>query len=228
MPEPEAEEEVEEILIPAHNRKRRGRKTLADHLPRVEVVHDIENADNVCGCGCELSRIGEEVSEQLDVIPAKVRVIRHIRPKYTCKGCEGVSANGPVVKIAPVPPQIIPRSIASLGLLAHILTSKFVDHTPFYRQETQFGRLGVELSRSSMCNWAMQAAAACQSILNLIQDEILSGISINIDETTLQVSQEPGRSPTSTSYMWIFRRGDPGNSALIYHLSPRKDVTMKI
>ena len=137
MPEP-AEEDEEKVHVPAHERKKRGRKPLPEELPRVEVVHDIDD-----------------------------QVIRHIRPKYACKNCEGVEDDGPTIKIAPVPPRIIPRSIATPGLLAHILTAKFVDHTPFYRQEKQFQRLGVEISRTSMCSWAMQAASVCQPILNL-------------------------------------------------------------
>jgi len=223
MPEPAGnDDEEEETHIPAHNRKKRGRKALPEDLPRVERIHDIDDADKVCACGCELSRIGEEVSEQLDIIPAQVQVIRHIRPKYACKNCEGVKDDGPSVKIAPVPPQIIPKSIASPGLLARILTGKFIDHTPFYRQEKQLVRLGVEISRTSMCNWAMQAASACQPLLNLLQDEVLAGSFINIDETTLQVLQEPGRSPTTKSYMWIFRRGDPDKPVLIYQYHPTR------
>ena len=217
MPEPAEEEEPEEeVHIPAHTRGKRGRKPLPENLPRVERIHDIDDADKICACGCELSRIGEEISEQLDIIPAKIQVIRHIRPKYACKNCEGVEDAGPTVKIAPVPPQIIPRSIATPGLLAHILTAKFVDHIPFYRQEKQLERLGVEISRTSMCSWAMQTASVCQPILNLFIDEVLSGFVIQADETTLQVLQEPGRNPTTKSYMWIFRRGDPEKPVLIY------------
>ena len=222
MPEPEVREEGEAIEVPAHQRRKSGRKPLPEELPRVEVMHDIAAADKVCGCGRELSRIGEEVSEQLDIIPAKIQVIRHIRPKYACRNCEGVEADGPAVKIAPVPPQIIPKSIAGPGLLAHILTAKFIDHTPFYRQEKQFARLGVEVSRTSMCSWAMQAAIACRPLLNLLQEEVLAGSYLNIDETTLQVLQEPGRDPTSKSYMWIFRRGDPGQPILIYQYHPTR------
>ncbi len=177
MPEPTdgVDEPEEETHIPAHDRKKRGRKALPDNLPRVERVHDLDDTEKICGCGCELSRIGQEVSEQLDVIPARVQVIRHIRPKYACKNCEGVEDDGPTIKIAPVPSQIIPKSIASPGLLSHVLTAKFVDHTPFYHQEKQLVRLGVKVSRTSMCKWAMQAAAACQPLLNLLQDEVLSG-----------------------------------------------------
>jgi len=222
LPEPEIREETDEIHVPAHTRKKGGRKALPEELPRIEVIHDIDESQKVCGCGSELSWIGEEVSEQLDIIPAKVQVIRHIRPKYACRSCEGVEDDGPTVKIAPVPPQIIPKSIAGPGLLAHILTAKFIDHTPFYRQEKQFIRLGVEVSRTSMCNWAMQTASACRPLLNLLQDEAVSGSYLNIDETTLQVLKEPGRDPTSKSYMWIFRRGDPDKPVLIYQYHPTR------
>ena len=161
MPEPddvEADEPEEGISVPAHTRKKRGRKPLPNDLPRIEVVHDIPDEEKTCKCGCELTRIGEEVSEQLDIIPARAQVIKNIRPKYACRNCEGVDDDGPTVKIASVPLQIIPKSIASPGLLAHVLTGKFVDSLPFYRQEKQFTRIGVDLTRSSMCNWAMKAA----------------------------------------------------------------------
>ncbi|MFP7754805.1 IS66 family transposase [Thermodesulfobacteriota bacterium B35] len=224
MPEPEGldEDEGEKIHVPGHTRKKGGRKVLSDDLPRVEVVHDIDEKDKTCNCGCELTKIGEETSEQLDVIPAKVRVLRHIRFKYACPACEGVKDEGSTVKIAPVAPQIIPKSIASPGLLAHILTGKFVDHTPFYRQEKQLLRIGAEVSRTSMCRWAMQAAEACQPLLNLLHEEVLAGTFIQADETPLQVLQEPGRSPTQKSYMWVFRRGDPDRPVLIYQYHPTR------
>ena len=189
MPEPEDSElpdaEAKDIQVPAHTRKKSGKKPLPKNLPRVEVVHDIAEEEKVCGCGSELTRIGEEVSEQLDIIPAKIRVIRNIRPQYACRQYEGVEDDGPSVKIAPVPAQILPKSMATAGLLAHILSAKFIDALPFYRQEKQFGRLGVDVKRVTMCNWAMKAAEACQPLLNLLQEEVVCGPVINIDETTL-------------------------------------------
>ncbi len=224
MPEPAGldDEPEKEIHVHGHARKKGGRQPLPEDLPRVEVVHDIDEKDKVCSCGCELKKIGEETSEQLDIKPAEIQVIRHIRPKYACPACEGVEDDGPTVKIAPVPPQIIPKSIVSPGLLAHILTGKFIDHVPFYRQEKQLVRLGVDVSRTSMCRWAMQAASACQPLLNLLEEEVLAGIFIQADETTLQVLSEPGRSPTAKSYMWIFRRGDPEKPVLIYQYHPTR------
>ena len=224
MPEPEGfeEEPEEKIHVSGHSRKKRGRKPLSDELPRKEVVHDIDEKDKICACGCELRKIGEETSEQLDIVPAKVQVIRHIRPKYACPACEGVEDGGPTIKIAPAPAQIIPKSIVSPSLLAHILTGKFVDHLPFYRQGKQLLRLGVDVSRTSMCRWAMQAAEACQPLLNLLEEELLAGMYIQADETTVQVLDEPGRSPTTKSYMWVFRRGDPDRPILIYQYHPTR------
>ena len=140
MPEPEQIEPVK-VIVETHERKKTGRKPLPPELPRVEVVIDLPEGEKVCGCGCTLSRIGEEVSEQLDIIPAKIQVIRQIRPKYACRQCEGVEDAQPV-RIAPAPARIIAKSIATPGLLAHVLTGKFVDHLPFYRQEKMFTRLG--------------------------------------------------------------------------------------
>ena len=221
LPEPEHIEPAK-VTVETHDRNKPGRKPLPQDLPRVEILHDIEEAEKVCACGCELSRMGEEVSEQLDIVPARIQVVRHIRPKYVCRQCEGVKDEGPTVRIAPVVPQIIPKSIVSPGLLAHVLTAKFVDHQPFYRQERFFTRLGVDIGRATMCNWAMKAAEACMPLLNLIQDEVLAGKLINIDETTVQVLAEPGRAATSTSYMWLFRRGDPDRPALIYQYHPTR------
>jgi len=148
LPEPE---KVDNITVPAHIRKKTGRKPLPKDLPRIDLVHDLDESEKICACGCELSRIGEDVTEKLDIIPAKIQVIRHIRLKYACKNCEGVDGEGPTVKIAPPPVQFIPKGIATPGLVAQTLVSKFEDACPFYRQEKIFARLGVDIPRSSMC-----------------------------------------------------------------------------
>jgi transposase len=182
----------EEIIIPAHTRKKRGRRPLPADLPRVDVIHDLSDKEKECGCGRIKDRIGEEVSEQLEYIPAKVQVIRNIRYKYVCKNCEGVEAGEAAVSIAPLPPMIIPKSIATPGLLAYIFTSKFADALPFYRQEKLFERIGIDISRSSMCNWIIKVAEKCEPLMELLNKEIRSGPIISIDETTVQVMKEPG------------------------------------
>lgn len=218
MPEPDPDEaKEEEVEVLSHFRKTKGRKPLPSTLPRVEIIHDIDPEEKVCPCGARLSKIGEDVSEKLDIIPAVIQVIQHIRPKYSCKSCEGIEDKKATVKIAPVPRQLIPKGIASGGLMAHILTAKFADALPFYRQEKQFTRLGATIPRSTMCNWAMKVAESCNPLKTLLHKEILSGPLINADETTVQVLKEPGSLPTSKSYMWIFRGGNPRAPSLYFH-----------
>lgn len=212
--------EDDEITIPEHKRKKPGRKSLPDNLERVEIVHDVSEEEKQCGCGCKMSRIGEETSEQLEMIPAHFWVLRHIRPKYACKKCEGLekAEDERSVKIAPPPVQLIPKSIATASLLSHILVSKFCDSLPFYRQEQQFRRLGLDLSRGTMCIWAVEVAEKCKRLVELLRQGILSGPLINIDETTFQVLCEPDRPVDSKSHMWVFRGGPgpPGKVAVVY------------
>jgi len=220
--EPVINPEFEEISVPAHKRKKSGRKPLPEELPRVEVIHDLSDVQKQCACGSIMTCIGEEVSEQLDYVPAKLQVIRHIRPKYACKTCEGVESNGPTVNIAPAPKQFIEKSIATARLLAHIFIAKFVDALPYYRQEKQFGRLGYELSRTNMVNWTIQAGIRLARLLELLRHELLSGPLINMDETTIQVLKEKDRSPHSKSYMWVLRGGASDKPGVLFHYSPSR------
>ncbi len=220
---PPAPEPSEDVIIEAHTRKKRGRKPLPANLPRVEVIHDIAEEQKHCACGQQMCRIGEEVCEKLDYIPAKIQVIRHIRPKYACKSCEGVEDQGPTVKIAPVPVQLIPKSIATERLLAHVVVSKFADGLPLYRQQKIFARHGVDdLSRSTLAGWVIQASGKCLPILELIGNEIRGGPLINIDESPFQVLKEPGRSNTTKSYMWVFCGGRPDRKAVMYRYHPTR------
>jgi len=204
------------IQIGAHSRKKRGRKPLPEDLPRIEIIHDLSDDQKQCACGAELTCFGQELSEKLDYIPARLRVERHIRYKYACKNCEGVEDDGPTVKIAPLPVQLIPKSHATAGLLAHIAVSKFADGLPLYRQQKMFDRLGIELSRATMSKWMVQAAGRCSGLIDLLREQIRSGPLIGIDESPLQVLKEAGRKNTSKSYMWVYRGGPPDRPLLLY------------
>ena len=206
----------ETIVIPAHARKKRGRKALPKDLPRIDVIHDLSEEEKQCGCGQIKSCIGEEVSEKLDYIPARLQVERHIRLKYACENCEGVEDDGPTVMIAPLPVQLIPKSNSTAGLLAHIAVSKFADAVPLYRQQKIFGRLGIELSRAVMAKWMVQAANSCAGLIDLLKAEIRGGPLIGIDESPLQVLNEAGRPNTSKSYMWVYRGGQIDRPTLLY------------
>lgn len=223
MPEPDPDVTKEEtVKVEKHTRQKKGRKPLPDNLPRVEIIHDIDEQEKTCHCGAELSRIGEEVMEKLDIIPAVIQVVRHVRPKYICKHCENIAEQGATVKVAPAPVQLIPKAIASGGLMAHILTAKFVDSLPFYRQESQFTRLGTDFPRATMCRSAMRVAEACIPLKNLLRQEVLSGPLINADETTVQVLKEPGRSAKTNSYMWVFRGGSVHAPSFYFHYHPTR------
>jgi transposase len=204
------------IVIAAHARKKRGRKALPKDLPRIDIIHDLSEEEKQCGCGQHKDCIGEDVSEKLDYIPAQLRVERHIRLKYACKSCEGVEDDGPTVMIAPPPAQLIPKSNATAGLLAHIAVSKFADGLPLYRQQKIFGRLGIELPRAVMAKWMVQSALQCAGLIDLLRAEIRSGPLIGIDESPLQVLNEAGRDNTTKSYMWVYRGGQLDHPTLLY------------
>jgi transposase len=201
----------ETITIPAHDRAKRGRKKLAAELPRHEVLHDLTDAEKICPHdGTALERIGQEISEQLEYIPAKVRVLQHIRPKYACPCCrQGVY-------ITPVPPSIFPKSIATPSLLAHIITAKFVDGIPLYRQEPQFERMGIPLGRGTMAVWANRLGSQdVVPLINLLNELLLDESVIHCDETQLQVLKSD-KAPTAKHWMWVRAAGPPGRRIVLF------------
>ena len=170
-----------------------------------------------------MKRIGEEVSKKLDIIPARFQVIRHIRPKYACSKCEGSGdEDHPAVRIAPPPPQIIPKGIPTAGFVAYIVTAKYCDAVPLYRQEKQFSRIGIDISRSSLCGWVLDAAERCTVLVELMLDHVRAGPMIEMDETTVQVLGERERANTSKSYMWVMLGGDVQHPVLLYRYHPTR------
>lgn len=209
-------------VVRSHTRERGHRNPLPDDLPRRDVIHDLCDEKKQCACGHSMEKIGEEVSEKLHYVPATVEVERHIRYKYACKHCEGTESEGihPSVRIALPEPTVIPKSFATPGLLAHILTAKFDDALPFYRQEKQFARIGVELSRTTMCRWAEKVYEQCQPLLSRMKELLRSGPLLGIDETTVQVHGEKDKENTTKSYMWVARGGPPGKTILWFQYDP--------
>ena len=213
----------EEITVQAHTRKRGGRKPLPAHLPRVEVIHALAESDRVCPHdGERLTEIGEEISEQLDIVPAKVQVIRHIRKKYACPCCE----QG--VRTAALPPQPIPKSLASPGLLAHVAVAKYVDALPLYRQERILNRIGVELPRATLANWMIRSGELIVPLINLMRETMLDGELIQMDETTVQVLKEDGKAATSKSYLWVQRGGPPAHPLILYEYDPSRGQSVPL
>ena len=168
-----------------------GRKALPTSLPREEIIHELKGDELKCNCGGQLIHIGSEESEQLDVIPAKIIVKKHIRYKYACKSCQEC------VKRAPAPFSPIDKAIATSNLLAHICTQKFDDHSPLYRQERIWQRLGVSLSRATMANWILSCGTKLMPIIDLLKHDINKADYVCSDETTINVLSNN----KSTNYM---------------------------
>jgi transposase len=164
---------------------------LPAELQRVDVVHDVPAADRTCPCGTPMVAIGEDVSEQLDLVPMRGRVLRHIRKRYGCPG----SAHAPVT--AELPPQPLPKSNASADLLAMLLVIKFIDGLPLARFEYVLARHGATVPRQTLARWVIGAAGVLQPLLNLMRDTLLEGPFLHIDETVVQVLKEAGKAPTS-------------------------------
>ena len=197
--EPAAEEaDADKIDVPGHKRAKRGRKPLDPALPREVVRHELPEDERVCPHdGAALREIGLEVSEQLDIVPQQGRVIRHERVKYACPCCDGS------MRLAARPAQVIPKGLFTENAIAWIVTSKFLDGLPLYRQAALLGRFGgTDISRNTVAGSVVRVGHAVQPVVNLLRDELLDAPLVFGDETELQVLKEPGRSAQAKSYVW--------------------------
>ena len=187
------------IEVPGYKRTQRGRKPLDAALAREVVRHELPEGERVCPHdGAALQEIGVQASEQLDIIPQQIRVIRHERVKYACPCCDGT------VRVAPRPAQVIPKGLFTEGLLAWVITSKYMDGLPLYRQAALLGRFGgTDLSRNTLAASLVRVGQAVQPLINLLRDRLLEAPLIYGDETEIQVLKEPGRKAQTKSYMWV-------------------------
>ncbi|MET1256577.1 IS66 family transposase [Aliikangiella maris] len=187
----------------SYTRNKPKRKPLPQDLPREVVIHDIDETDKVCDCcGGELHQMGEDKSEQLEFIPAQVKVIENVRPKYSCRVCE---KNDTQVKIkqAAVPASPIPKSIATPSLLSQVMTSKYQYSLPLYRQEQIFKQHGIELNRKTLSAWMLKCAELFKPIIEHWHKILLQQPVIQADETTLNVISED----KAKCYMWLYCTG---------------------
>ena len=174
------------------------RQALPANLPRIEHHHELEQMH--CACGEALKRIGEEISEQLDCVPAQFFVLRHIRGKYACACCQTIQA-------APMPAQMIDKGIPAPGLLAQVAVAKHDDHLPLYRQTEIYARSGVHIARSSMAQWLGICGVRLAPLVALLKDYILGHGVIHVDETPVSLLA-PGRGKTKKAYVWVYRTTD--------------------
>ena len=195
-----------------------GRKPLPSTLPRTIITHHIQEDEKICPCGNALHCIGKEESEQLEVIPAQVKVIKNVRLRYGCKACEDT------IILAKMPPQTLPKTMAGPGLLAHILVSKFDDHLPIYRQSEMWERSGVDLDCTTMGRWVMGCGELLMPLVEHMKKDIVASDSVQADETGVQVMNEKGRKNKSKSFMWVFKTAGDKNSKIVYHYSPSRST----
>jgi transposase len=195
------------------------RQELPEHLPRETMVHE---APVAAGCTCPecggaLREMGKDITEVLERIPARYKVVRHIRPKFSCAKCQTVVQ-------APAASRPIAGGIAGASVIAHVLVSKYCDHTPLYRQSQIYAREGVELPRSTMAEWVGQATQLCDPVVEAIARHVLQGQKLHADDTPVPVLC-PGKGTTKTGRLWVYVRDDRSSAdlsppAVLFRYSP--------
>ncbi len=196
-------------------RRKPARKPLPEALPRDVVEHA---APCACPkCGGSLRPLGEEVTEVLDYVPGAFRVTRHVRPKLSCRSCEGIAQ-------APAPSLPIHRGMAGPGLLAHVLVAKYCDHLPLYRQAEIYARDGIDLDRSTLADWVGQTARLVSPLVDAVGAHVMTAERVHADDTTVPVL-DPGRGRTKTGRLWSYVRDDrpfagKAAPAVLYRYSP--------
>jgi transposase len=206
------------VVASAVEAQKPARRPLPDHLPREDVVH---LAGHACpSCGGALRRIGEDITETLDYVPGRFKVVRHIREKLSCRACETVVA-------APPPDHAIARGRASAGLLAHIVVSKYDDHLPLYRQAEIYAREGVNLETSTLSGWVGATAAALKPLVDALTADVVAADTLHVDDTPVPVLA-PGTGKTKTGRLWVYVRderpfaGTRPPAALFFYSADRK------
>ena len=176
-------------------------RSLPDHLPREEVVHEPASGACTCpDCGGTLRRMGADAHEMLDVMPVLWRVVRQVRPKYSCRRCEKIVQ-------APTPPKAVARGKATFATLAHVVVAKFDHHLPLYRQAEMMAAQGLDIDRSTLAGWTGQAAALLDPVVSRIRDAVLKADKIHADDTPVPVL-DPGRGKTATGRLWVYAADD--------------------
>ena len=217
LAEAQAESLDPNIKVKGAERKRAKRRPLPGHLPRIERVIDIDDKDCPC-CGGTLHVIGEDRSERLDVVPSQFRVLVTRRPKYACRACtDGVVQ-------APVPPRLIEGGLPTEAMVAHVLTSKYADYLPLYRQHQILTRQGIEIDRSCLADWAGHGAFALKPIVARMLEHLKQSAQLFCDETTAPVL-DPGSGKTKKGYLWALARDQrpwagPDPPGVVYVYAP--------
>lgn len=214
---------LEEIRDTEIRRKKSvGKKAqMTEGLPTVVIHYTLSDDEQVCPqCEGDLHEMKTVVRRELTVIPARIDVIERVQHVYTCRACEKEDTKTPVV-YAPMPAPVLANSVASASLIAQVMSKKYVEAIPLYRQEQQLQRYGYDLSRQTMSNWVVRSSDLWLRPLYLkMKEELVRKDVLHADETPLEVIHDPGKDGTASSYMWVYRTGNVGQNIVLYEYTP--------
>jgi transposase len=205
-----------------YERKKPGRRPVPKDLPIERIEYRLPEEEQVCGsCGCQMHEMSTELRHEVRLIPAQVKMIQHARYVYGCRNCEKNGIEVPI-KTAVAPRPVIEKGLASPSAVAYVMTMKFVEGVPLYRQEQHYARMGIDLSRGVLSNWMLKGSEWLDLVYNRMKLKLLEQEVLHADETTLQVLKEPGRAAESQSYMWLYRTGCVGPPIVLFEYQPSR------
>ena len=223
-------EKEESITINEYTRKKGGKRKLPDYLPVEEHIYELSESERECKyCGKTHPVIGEERTEELDIIPMQIKKVVHIAKKYGPCSCDEFLHSGDkeIIK-AEKPKRIIPYSFVSPGLLAYVIDMKYNYALPFYRLSKKFEAIETDISRATLCNWSMLASEKCEALYAAMREYIKCGKVIQMDETTVQVLHEEGKAAETKSFMWVMRGGVTNGKLTLFNYSPTRNSTVPL
>ncbi len=198
------------------------REEVLGNLQTEVIEYRLPEDEQVCSCcGGPMHEMGSDTRDEVVIIPAQVKVTKHISFKYACRNCERNEITTPIVT-APAPKALIPKSLASASAVAYIMSQKYTEAMPLYRQEKHFERMGIELPRATLSNWMLKGGEMLEPIFNFMHKRLLDLDIAHADETTLQVLHEDGRKAESKSYMWLYRSGREGPPIVLFEYQPTR------
>jgi len=213
---PESFEPTVEEITYKRSKKVGHREEMLKDLPVETIEYQLPEEELDCDCGSKLHAMSNEVRTELKIVPPKVNVVKHVQYVYACRNCEKTDIKT-TIKTAPMPKPALPGSIASASAIAHVMSEKFVKGLPLYRQEQDWKRMGVNISRQTMANWIIKSSDRwLRPLYERMREHLVQKDILHADETVLQVLKEPGRPATSKSYMWLYRTGREGPSIVLY------------
>jgi transposase len=218
-----AEAETEKITYTRKRKSAGHRQEMLADLPVETIEYRLGEGEQVCSaCGNPMHEMSTQERKEIAIIPAQVKVIRHVRYVYGCRHCDRNEITTPIVT-APGPSALIPKSLASASSVAWVMSEKFVESMPLYRIEKRFERVGLDLPRQVLSNWIIKGGEMLAPIYDRMRERLLGLSVLHADETTLQVLNESGRSAQSKSYMWLYRSGRDGPPIVCYEYQPTRD-----